>query len=259
MFDTILLEVAQKDLLSDLVEASRAVPREERQKFLFIQLIGAGSSLRHPGLPNGNLQVYGGDVDALEHEDLIADRSGSTAVGEYDVTPLGFAYYEHLKKQSGESVARMERETRSFIDAAAFRRDYTKAYQKWAEAEQKLWASDSQKQLTTIGHLCREAIQEFATALVDRYQPATVDPNMAHAVARIRAVLQQRLGQLGSAAPFLDALVAYWGELSDLVQRQEHGAQKEGTPLIWEDARRVIFQTAVLMFEIERSLARSPT
>ena len=45
---------------------------------------------------------------------------------------------------------------------------------------------------------------------------------------------------------FLDALLTYWGTVSDLVQRQEHGAKKEGEPLMWEDARRVVFQTAIV-------------
>ena len=48
--------------------------------------------------------------------------------------------------------------------------------------------------------------------------------------------------------------MTYWGTVSDLVQRQEHGAQREGKQLVWEDARRVVFQTANVMFEIDRSL-----
>jgi hypothetical protein len=50
----------------------------------------------------------------------------------------------------------------------------------------------------------------------------------------------------------LKALLAYWGTVNDLVQRQEHGGQKEREPLKWEDGRRVVFQTAVVMFEIAR-------
>lgn len=52
----------------------------------------------------------------------------------------------------------------------------------------------------------------------------------------------------------LDALVVYWGTVSDLIQRQEHGAQKEGEALRWEDGRRVVFQTAVVMFEIAHTV-----
>jgi hypothetical protein len=49
----------------------------------------------------------------------------------------------------------------------------------------------------------------------------------------------------------------YWGTVNDLIQRQEHGAQREGGALAWEDGRRVVFQTAIVMFEIDRSLSPS--
>jgi hypothetical protein len=32
--------------------------------------------------------------------------------------------------------------------------------------------------------------------------------------------------------------------------------KKEGQPLMWEDARRVVFQTALVMFEVDATLAR---
>jgi hypothetical protein len=71
--------------------------------------------------------------------------------------------------------------------------------------------------------------------------------------AGIRAVLNARaLGDTRRA--LLAALLAYWGTVSDLVQRQEHGAQKQGEPLTWEDTRTVVFQTAIVMFEIARTV-----
>src|SRR5439155_2241153 len=56
---------------------------------------------------------------------------------------------------------------------------------------------------------------------------------------------------------FLDALIGYWGAVSDLVQRQEHGGQREGAELTWHDARRVVFQVAMVMFEVDSALGRS--
>jgi len=53
---------------------------------------------------------------------------------------------------------------------------------------------------------------------------------------------------------FLDALLVYWGTACDLVQRQEHGSQREGAPLTWEDARRVVFQTMLVMYEVGRAV-----
>lgn len=46
----------------------------------------------------------------------------------------------------------------------------------------------------------------------------------------------------------------YWGAVADLTQRQEHGVQKEGEQLVWEDARRVVFQTLLVMFEVDKAL-----
>jgi len=72
---------------------------------------------------------------------------------------------------------------------------------------------------------------------------------------RIRAVLRQHGARVGSTTtPLLDALVGYWKAVSGLAQRQEHGGQKEGRDLVWEDGRRVVFQTAVVMFETDRAL-----
>jgi hypothetical protein len=47
-------------------------------------------------------------------------------------------------------------------------------------------------------------------------------------------------------------MLAFWGAVSDLAQRQEHGAQREAEPLGWEDARRLVFLSAVVMYEIDR-------
>jgi hypothetical protein len=101
--------------------------------------------------------------------------------------------------------------------------------------------------------LCREALQEFAASLADlkRVDVSNIEP--AKTVSRLKAVLAGRAATLGtSEAAFLEALVSYWGTVSDLVQRQEHGAQRERGPLVWEDARRVVFQSCVLMYEVTR-------
>ena len=138
------------------------------------------------------------------------------------------------------------------LDAEAFQSRYPAAYQKWSEAENLLWGADGEQQLTVVGHLCREAMQEFADVLIQKYRPPNADADKAHTVSRIRSVLRLRKQDLGKRKhAFLEALLPYWGTVSDLVQRQEHGAQKEGEPVTWEDGRRVIFQT---MFEIDRSI-----
>jgi hypothetical protein len=64
------LEPEQEDLLRMLVEASRNVPRDQREKF---HCLSAGDQFHvlHPGLPGRELIVYEGDIDTLEAEGLL--------------------------------------------------------------------------------------------------------------------------------------------------------------------------------------------
>ena len=255
MFDHILLEPEQEDLLITLVEAARNVLRENRQKFALLHGT-SGALILHPGFGDRTHNAYGGDVEILGGAGLLALSHSRNGTLIFAVTPLGFRYYEHLKQRLGQPIQQVEATIRSFLDAEAFQRKYPSAYQKWAEAETILWSSDSEQQLTTIGHLCREAVQEFAATLVDQYKPPNVTDNKASTVARVKAVLNMQSEKLGTTVkPLMDALLVYWGTTSDLIQRQEHGGQREGHPLGWEDGRRVIFNTAVAMFEIDRALS----
>lgn len=251
--DNILLEPEQSNLLTMVVEASRNVPHDQRRKFLVVRNRGF-SFLIHKGLGE-NKQIYFGDVETLANEDLINLTYASARSPQFDVRPLGFKYYEYLKNQVGTPVKQVEGEINSYIGTQAFKDKYTVAYEKWRDAQERLWSSESERELTTIGHLCREAMLEFADTLLKLHGLTNVASDKAHIVKRIRMVLNHRSAQLGkSHKEFLAALLQYWGTVSDLVQRQEHGAQRESEPLKWEDARRVTFQTVIVMYEIDRVL-----
>lgn len=253
----ILLEDEQKQLLTALVEAARNVPSDQREPFLFTQT-NEGQEIQHPGLAGECLEVYKGDIEILTNEGLLSLSLKERLTWMFDVSPRGFKYYEQMKQSVAQPLQRVENTIRDYLVADHFQQTYSVAYQKWSDAEKMLWTSDSERQYTTIGHLCREALQEFATVLVERYQPAGVDGDKAHTVNRIKGVLNLRKEQLGETEKkFLDALLPFWGTVSDLVQRQEHGGQREGLPLVWEDGRRVVFQTIVVMFEIDSSLSRT--
>ena len=145
---------------------------------------------------------------------------------------------------------------RQYLDAEAFQTRYPAAYQKWSEAEKLLWGADSEQQLTVIGHRCREAMQEFADTLVKLHQPPREEPKKDKTFNRICSVIEPKKEQLGaSKSAFLDALLTYSKQVIQLMQRQEHGGLKEGESLTWEDGRRVVFQTMVVMFEIDRALS----
>ena len=72
---------------------------------------------------------------------------------------------------------------------------------------------------------------------------------------RFSAVIKSRAADLGDRkTEILDALFDYWRATENLIQRQEHAGQREGESLTPEDGRRAVFQTAVVMFEADRTL-----
>lgn len=252
-FDQILLESEQEELLTLIVEAVRNTPREKRRKFLVVQS-NSGDFLIHPGIKGGSA-IYYGDVEELGRQGLLAIGFGSTGSPNFDITSLGFRYYEYLKSKEGKALERIESTIRKCLNFPEFRAKYPDAFSKWSSAEDLLWQTETQKQSTTIGHLCRESLQGFTNSLVERYKPPDANTDITKTVARLKAVLNCSAQRLGSTKKdFLDALIGYWGTVCDLVQRQEHGAYKDGEKLLWEDARLVVFQTMIVMYEIDRAL-----
>jgi len=253
MYENILLEPEQKDLLVYMVETMRSIPRDQRTKFI-VQQSHDGHILIYPGYSDKNRKISIGDMDILAKEGLIDITYVSNGTPNVNLMPQGFAYYDELKRSAGQPIANVEASIRSYLNAETFQQKYPQAYNKWAQAEEMLWNSDSKNQLTTIGHLCREALQEFAALLVAHNNMQNTDPDKSHSMNRIRDVLKNYSNNIATTVrPFLDALLTYCGTVIDLVQRQEHGGQKEGQELNWEDARRVVFHVAIVMFEVDKA------
>jgi hypothetical protein len=156
--------------------------------------------------------------------------------------------------RQGEPLQRVEQRVTEFVAGTWFGKQYPTAHAKWAEAEALLWAEETTATASLVGHLLREALMAFTDALVSRLGVQDVPGDSTKVVARMRAIIQQKSIAGSTATAFLDALLAYWGTVSDLVQRQEHAAQREGEQLLWEDSRRLVFQSAVVMYEIHRSV-----
>lgn len=255
MFAGSQLGQEQKELLSIIVEAYSNASNDAQQEFLLMPSL-EGTFLDHPGLPDGEVKVNVAHVEELHRLGLITLAYDSVGVGTLDVTPEGLACYNDMTEESGKSVQSILYEIRSYLDAEFFQMTYPFAYKKWEQAERKLWESVSQTEFRGIGKLCREALEEFAADMTQIYRPPNYDQNKTHTFARIKAVLDFRSGDFSaSEKAFLDTLLQYWRAVSDLILDQEQGgAQTEKKQLTWEDARRVVFQTAIVMFEVSHSL-----
>lgn len=157
------LEQEQEEILAQMVEAQRGLPRQGRSHFLLVQSSG-GDSLIHPKL---RIDAFKGDLDALEMAGLIYVATiGGRGTPNYEIAPNGYEYYDEMKRRAGEPARQVEAEVVRFLESDGFRGRHPAAAAKWDSAVEKLWSPVAKKELTNIGHLCREAIQEFADDLV---------------------------------------------------------------------------------------------
>jgi len=254
-FKTVCLEKEQKELLCIIVEAARNVPSENRQEFSIVRS-SRGQYLQHPGLPDGERKFFFPDLQTLMNKGLIQMTGANLdGVARISVPPEGFRFYRYLKKQSGEPVEHIEKEVHGYIDSHEFQKEYPKAYENWSEAEGLIWENETSKQLTKIGHLCRQAIQEFIDTLYTQVNPPgefIPKDKTKNRLGKIIAVKSKELGE--TERKFLKGLHKYLDVTNDLIQKQVHGAQKEKLQLVWKDGRRVVFQTMMFMYEVSQSL-----
>lgn len=247
----------QEQLLMVLVDASRSVPPERKTTFLLSHTHDRPlGSLVHPGLAGKPAEAHASDVEELAEKGLLSLRQGARSELLFDVRPEGFRYYEQLRRRQGAGIERVERFVRMVLGSDRFRSLYPEAFERWSQAEALLWQQDAEAKVSTVGHTLREGIQQFATALVAHFSPPNVDQNLAHDLARVKSVLALVGDTIGKTTR--EALAAQWATTSKLVQRLEHGEQRKGEPLTWEDARRAVFLVAAAMVEADRATGPAP-
>jgi hypothetical protein len=250
----------QTELLQRLVEEWRALPRERRSQFLTPPYDGRGSQVLIV-LPNPSkfhLQAYEGDVNTLIERGLLRPGYGSHGLFSIDLTNEAFRIYEDLMRRAEGPTERIEETVRRYITHDTLRSRYPEAHAKLLAAEELLWGLESESSLTTIGHLCREGVQLFASRLVTLHAPPSADSDPAKTLNRIRSVLDLYPERIGTREnEFLASLFGYAQALNGLVQRQEHGSQAAERPLTWDDGRRVVFYTWLLFLELDHTLRRA--
>jgi len=243
-------------LLCTFVEASRNAVNKEVFMALKPCLGETLGTVQHCGLPDRHIGVYFGDVQEMAELGFLSIRHVAQHQLNFDVSTYGLDVYEDIQAQLTEPAEALDEHMTAYVDTPDFERRNPAAYARWSEASALLWSKRGTERTTDIGHLCREAMQEYASGVIERLGVPNADPNKAHVVARLRAVHKSLKGRASkSTVAFLDSLLVYWGCVSDLVQRQEHGAVKDGDELRWEDGRRVVFHTLMVMYEVDRACA----
>ena len=104
MYEDILLDPEQRELLGKLVEAERTIPRHQRHEF-FVARTLTGSSVIHAGVDNGEMPVHYPDIVVLADAGLLRLSGQSADSPSFFVTPQGFAYHDELRKRSEEPAS----------------------------------------------------------------------------------------------------------------------------------------------------------
>jgi hypothetical protein len=250
------LENDQVNVLCLLVEAYRNIEPQKRVEFIVTR--GSNSDLvLHPGFNKGWTDISIVDLRMLDSVGLvkILEQDDPHAEFKFILTPNGLKYFELIKQKEIEPIKRVEKDILQFIELETFKSKYGNAYKKWKEAETLLWKADNNELYSAIGHLCREAVQEFLDKLI-------IDNNLQNEFSdktktknRLEGILQKNRDQLGKTLPgFYTSLLSYWNALVDLIQRQEHSGLNEGEEISFNDAKRIVFQTAVLFYDISKRI-----
>ena len=254
MADDYGLEAEHEALLRDIVEARRNVKGGERKHFEWLQFPeeyrGKGQ-LMHDGLPGRKVVVNSAMMDVLLNGPLTRRYGTSGALIYFDVSPEGLRYYETLMEAQGAPVAKVEERMREALLRPEFQKAHRKPYAKWVEAEALLWKADAKDDESKIGLLCVEAATLFVDELVEIHAPPGVPTDRKKSKDRLSAVVKHVRPNLGKAeAEWVDALFAYWSKVVALAQRVKHAADKEGEEIVWDHARRAVYQTLSLMYEM---------
>lgn len=230
----------------ELCEATRRQARTERADFLATRTMG-GTSIEHRSLPDGSLKdFHWTDLDILRGYGFLIGR-GDTRSFIFSVTPDGFEHYERLMASRQSALDNVEATVRRMLDSSWFASEYGNAAACWRKASDLFWSDHADEDASAIGHHCREAMQLFGVVFALRCGAEPESPD--HTIANVRGGLG-KLNLPESRKKMLDALLTYWVTVTKIVQRQEHGASKEGEQLTIEDGRLAVFHTAVTMYEL---------
>jgi hypothetical protein len=250
----------QDELLYALVRAARCLDLPEPVEFHLTDTASgkAESRITHPCLPGGQVSAARSDVEALIRKGLLrqSDTTGDSMA--FDIDPRGFEVFRQKARAEHRPVPRMGISARAHMDGSSFEQAYPIAYDKWAQAEALLPADDPTPTGQSVYQLCNEALLTFAGYLEAKF--GVDDPKRMDAPAheRIRTLLESKeMGVETADRHFLTALLSNWRSLVGRVQNQGETAPSEDGALHWQDLHLAVFHTAVVMFEIDRSLARS--
>ena len=188
--------------------------------------------------------VIADDVNYLRDAGLLRELGSGADWLIFRVAPQGLKYYAQMKQASGEPLQRQEAEVQRFLNGKRSAQHTPERSRGGLRPRHSCGtptaSASSRRSATRRARRCRSSPQRSSSATS---QPTRREPHSRK--PRLGAVIAMFLPSLGDArATLLKALGDYSEATLGVIQRQEHGGQREGHQLTWQDARRVVFHTA---------------
>jgi hypothetical protein len=212
-----------------------------------------------------------------ELEGEIAARSRlevDRAAGATQASILGSAGAAQASSPAGVASApvevggfeRIEDYLRAYLEGERFRSSHALACGRWVVAWEMLWCADTRAKVIAVGQRARTAMLAFSSSMVERCAPLAIDANWPELLAGaprrpepvdgLMTITQAHRRELGEERfEILQSLTADWRSLLESVERHDRASRPVGERLRWEDGRRLVLFTGLVMVETDRSFA----
>jgi hypothetical protein len=184
-----------------------------------------------------------------------ADAGAASSRADLAPVPVGVGEFE-----------RVEDYLRAYLEGELFRAAHPLARGRWVVAWEMLWCADSHAKVIALGERARTAMLAFAASMVERCVPLAMDanwpevlagatqrPEPVDGLATITEAYRRELGE--ERTTLLRSLLEDWRSLLERVERHGRASRPDGERLRWEDGRRLVLFTALVMVETDRSFA----
>jgi hypothetical protein len=195
---------------------------------------------------------HGGRAAALE---IQGQRTAAGAAAPRPDSPIRAA--DH---------ARIEDYLRAYLEDQRFSSAHPLACGRWIVAWEMLWCADSRAKVISVGQRAGDAMQAFSFSMHDRCMSLAMDshwpdvladgsqrPEPLDSLASITEAYGEQLG--AGRSKLLRELFEPWRALGEKLRRHEQALQPPDERLRWEDGRRLVLFTALVMVEFDRSFA----
>jgi hypothetical protein len=165
-----------------------------------------------------------------------------------------------------EDFERIEDYLRAYLESERFRSTHPIACGRWIVAWEMLWCADSRAKVLALGQRARDAMQAFSASMLELCTPLAMDSRWPELLAEgsrrsdpldglisVTETYRQQLGE--ERYGLLCGLLESWVALHETLRSHEQASQQADRRLRWEDGRRLVLLTALVMVETDRSFA----